>query len=113
MASAYKKLAQVASFVNIIRAWEESGINGLLVAHDIDIARSTAKGIRFGRPDPEDMVIYRLMAEVQHILAGVFCQCGKRVDCQQYTDRDTRISCESEGDYGFHLTNGAWFSFTR
>jgi hypothetical protein len=47
------------------------------------------------------------MAEVHHFLAGVFCQCRRRVDCQQYMDRDTRISRESDGDYGFHLTN-AW-----
>ena len=55
------------------------------------------------------MVIYRLMAEVHHFLAGVFCQCRRRVDCQQYsTWTETHgISRESDGDYGFYLTN-AW-----
>jgi hypothetical protein len=107
MASAYKKIAQVASLADVMRAWEQSRINKLLLAHDIDISRFTANGIKFGRPDPDDMVIYRLMAEVHHFLAGVFCQCGSRVDFQQYMDRDTRIGRESDGNYGFHLTN-AW-----
>jgi hypothetical protein len=107
MASAYKKLAQVASFRDIVQAWEQSKLNDLMIAHGIDISTFTARNIVFGRPAQNQMMIYRLMAEVHHILAGTFCLCALRGPCWNYTDRDTRISRESDGDFGFHLTN-AW-----
>jgi hypothetical protein len=111
MASAYKKLAHVASFRDITQAWEESKLNDLMLAHSIDISAITARNIVFGRPGPDEMMVYRLMAEMHHFLAGTFCQCGKRVPCWNYTDRETRISRESDGDFGFHLTN-AWDRWT-
>ena len=107
MAYAYEKLATVANFAEITKAWETTTIEVLFLQNGIDISSFICQGIVFGRVSPDDMPIYCLMAEMKHFLAGIFCNCGRRTDCKQYIDQETRICRESDGDYGFHLTN-AW-----
>lgn len=107
LAKVYIQLVKSGAYIkDIARAFESQSISALMKSRDIDISFFETNGILFHRPDIDERGIYRFIAEVNHTLSGRFCHCFlAKSYC--HPKFETRLSHESDGDYGFHGTN-AW-----
>ncbi|KAL7623198.1 hypothetical protein AAE478_006879 [Parahypoxylon ruwenzoriense] len=88
----------------ITSAWESNSLYQLMVHRGVDVQKLAADGVHFHRPDIDEIGIYRLIAEVRHAVSGRFCACWRQ-GCPNHSEYETRLSKESEGDYGFHGVN--------
>lgn len=62
-----------------------------------------ANGIELQLPNNDEFGVYRLRAEVNHAVSGRYCYCHKpKHYC--HPKGETRLSIESDTDYGFHGT---------
>lgn len=104
LAKAYLDLVKSgASLRKIADAWESSSLAQLIQSTGMDLPFLEPKKALPQCPDAEEFGIYRLIAEVSHILSGRFCYCfGRRGHCHP---KHETLSLESDGDYGFHSTN--------
>ncbi|KAL3422702.1 hypothetical protein PVAG01_06858 [Phlyctema vagabunda] len=107
-----KKLAKLyiqlvengASIAALASAYESRTFSSFMNARGQDLSYFEANGILFHQPDVDELGIYRLIAEVNHTLSGCYCFCWRPKEyC--HPKFETRLSRESDGDYGFHGTN--------
>lgn len=105
LARLYLELAvSKLSLGEIAGAYEDHNITNLLSFQGISGAGLSSDGLHFRLPDQEDGGVYRLIAEVNHTLSGRYCRCClAKKNC--HVKFETRLSLESDGDYGFHGTS--------
>ena len=89
------------SLDRIAKAWERSSLGPLMHNVGINIAALDSDGIELRSPHWDEIGVYRLIAEVNHVLSGCYCPCFKSA-CSAHSKYETFLSRESEGDYGFH-----------
>ncbi|ORY17504.1 hypothetical protein BCR34DRAFT_474885 [Clohesyomyces aquaticus] len=97
------------SLEQITEAWKTDSLLSLMKDSGIDIAVLEAANIRPHAPELEDLGVYRLIAEVSHVVSGGFCLCytATKPSCSPrfHLKHETHLSRESDADYAFHGAN--------
>lgn len=105
LATNYLSLLEVATFDEIVSAYETATLFELMRRHKINIS-SRMQGTRpISHADSEDGV-FRLMIGVEHALSGNFCHCFKYTAGRRcYSYFETHLDREADGNFGFHMVN--------
>ncbi|KAL8667563.1 MAG: hypothetical protein Q9168_007224 [Polycauliona sp. 1 TL-2023] len=93
-----------ATLSQIAQAFQDDSLAALMKSNGIDLSMLESQGIYPRAPPPEDIGIYRFMAEIKHALSCSYCLCSTS-KCPQHSKYESILDNESESNYGFHGAN--------